>query len=41
MPATTEMVAVVAMAKNRVIGDGSGLIWHLPVDLKRVRSLTM
>ena len=41
MPATTEMVAVVAMAKNRVIGDGSGLIWHLPADLKRVRSLTM
>ena len=41
MPATTEMVAVVAMAKNGVIGDGSGLIWHLPADLKRVRSLTM
>ena len=41
MPSTTEMVAVVAMAKNRVIGDGSGLIWHLPADLKRVRSLTM
>ena len=40
MPATTELVAVVAMAKNRVIGDGSGLIWHLPADLKRVRSLT-
>ena len=35
------MVAVVAMARNRVIGDGSGLIWHLPADLKRVRALTM
>ena len=35
------MVAVVAMARNRVIGDGSGLIWHLPADLKRVKSLTM
>ena len=36
-----EMVAVVAMAQNRVIGDGSGLIWHLPADLKRVKALTM
>ena len=35
------MVAVVAMAQNRVIGDGTGLIWHLPADLKRVKSLTM
>lgn len=33
--------AVVAMATNRVIGDGAGLIWHLPDDLKRVKSLTM
>ena len=30
------MVAVVAMAQNRVIGDGAGLIWHLPADLCRV-----
>jgi dihydrofolate reductase len=36
-----EMVAVVAMARNRVIGDGAGLIWHLPADLKRVKLLTM
>ena len=36
-----EMVAVVAMARNRVIGDGAGLIWHLPADLKRVKALTM
>ena len=33
--------AVVAMGTNRVIGDGTGLIWHLPDDLKRVKSLTM
>ena len=33
--------AVVAMANNRIIGDGTGLIWHLPDDLKRVKSLTM
>ena len=35
------MSAVVAMASNRIIGDGTGLIWHLPDDLKRVKSLTM
>ena len=35
------MTAVVAMAENRVIGDGTGLIWHIPDDLKRVRALTM
>ena len=35
------MSAVVAMASNRVIGDGTGLIWHLPDDLKRVKYLTM
>ena len=35
------MTAVVAMAQNRVIGDGNGLIWHIPDDLKRVKTLTM
>ena len=34
------LVAVVAMARNRVIGDGEKLLWHLPDDLKRVKSLT-
>ena len=29
-----EMTAVVAMAENRIIGDGKGLIWHIPNDLK-------
>lgn len=36
-----QMVCVVAMARNRVIGDGDDLIWHLPGDLKRVKQLTM
>ena len=36
-----QMVCVVAMAENRVIGDGTGLVWHVPGDLKRVKSLTM
>ena len=36
-----QMVCVVAMANNRVIGDGDSLIWHLPGDLARVKSITM
>ena len=35
------LVAVVAMARNRVIGDGEKLLWHLPGDLARVKALTM
>ncbi|MGC6530683.1 MAG: dihydrofolate reductase [Candidatus Puniceispirillaceae bacterium] len=35
------VVAVVAMAANRVIGDGDDLLWHLPGDLRRVKALTM
>ena len=35
------IVCVVAMAENRVIGDGQDLLWHLPGDLKRVKALTM
>ena len=36
-----EVICVVAMGNNRVIGDGEGLLWHLPNDLKRVKALTM
>jgi len=32
---------IVAMSKNRVIGDSNRLIWHLPEDLKRFKELTM
>ena len=35
------VTAVVAMARNRVIGDGEQLLWHLPGDLPRVKALTM
>src|SRR3982751_4979801 len=33
--------ALVAMAKNRVIGCNNALPWHLPPDLKHFRSLTV
>ncbi len=36
-----QMTAVVAMAENHVIGDGNGLVWHIPNDLKRVKALTL
>jgi dihydrofolate reductase len=31
---------IVAMSKNRVIGNNNTLIWHLPEDLKRFKELT-
>lgn len=35
------IVIIVAMARNGVIGAGNKLPWHLPGDLKRFRKLTM
>jgi len=32
---------VAAMDRNRLIGAGNRLPWHLPADLKRFKSLTM
>lgn len=31
---------IVAISKNRVIGDSNRLIWHLPADLKRFKEIT-
>ena len=36
-----EVVLVVAIAANGVIGMTGGLPWHLPEDLARVKALTM
>jgi dihydrofolate reductase len=32
---------IVAVAKNNVLGKENKLLWHLPADLKRLKSLTM
>ena len=32
---------IVAMARNRVIGAGNKIPWHLPNELKLFKSLTM
>ena len=35
------LVHVVAVGRNGVIGDESGLLWRLPSDLKRFKAITM
>jgi dihydrofolate reductase len=35
------LAIVAAIAENGVIGDGRGLPWHLPSDLKHFRRVTM
>lgn len=32
---------VVAMGRNRAIGKGNTLLWHIPDDLKRFKALTL
>lgn len=32
---------IVAMARNRVIGRGNDLPWHIPEDLKRFKAMTL
>lgn len=38
---TTRVHCIVAMARNRVIGCGGKLPWHLPEDMKHFREMTM
>lgn len=33
--------SIVAIAKNHVIGNGGGMIWHLPEDLKHFKRTTL
>jgi dihydrofolate reductase len=40
-PARTPLAIVAAIAENGVIGDGRGLPWRLPSDLKHFRGITM
>lgn len=40
-PRPPRVSIIVAMARNRVIGAGGKLPWHLPSDLKRFKALTM
>ena len=37
----TEMIAVVAMAENRVIGRNNSLPWRLPNDMRHFMETTM
>jgi|TARA_B110000881_G_scaffold123055_1_gene108120 dihydrofolate reductase len=35
------IICIVAMNEKRIIGDGQKLLWHIPGDLKRLKSMTM
>ena len=37
----SEIVLVVAIADNGVIGKDGGIPWHIPEDMKRFKALTM
>ena len=37
----SSVVAVVAIGKNRELGKGGRLLWHIPDDLKRFKELTL
>ena len=37
----SEIVLVVAIADNGVIGSNGAIPWHIPEDLKRFKALTM
>lgn len=36
-----KIILIAAMAKNRVIGRGNGIPWHIPSELQRFKALTM
>ena len=40
-PPLPKMIAVAAMASNRVIGKGGKLPWHLPEDLRFFKQTTL
>jgi len=40
-PEKVPLAIVAAIAENGVIGDGRGMPWHLPSDLKHFRKITM
>ncbi len=35
------IVTIVAVSKDFIIGDGHKMLWHLPNDLKRLKSITL
>ena len=37
----TDLVLIAAVARNGTIGDGAGLLWHLPEDQRYLRAQTM
>ena len=40
MPSNPHLVAIAAQTRNRVIGKGGGMPWHLPADFAHFRALS-
>ena len=40
-PGTPRISLIAALARNRVIGRGNTMPWHIPADLKRFKALTL
>jgi dihydrofolate reductase len=40
-PQASRLSVIVAMARNRVIGAGNKIPWHLPAELKLFKTITM
>lgn len=38
--AELRIVAIAAVADNGVIGDGTGMLWHIPADFRRFKQVT-
>jgi len=36
-----KLTAIAAVARNRVIGDGTGMLWNIPEDFARFKAITM
>jgi dihydrofolate reductase len=36
-----EVIAIAAIGKSRVLGEGNELVWHIPDDLKRFKAETL
>ncbi|MEN8139728.1 MAG: dihydrofolate reductase [Thermodesulfobacteriota bacterium] len=41
MPGRYELISLVAMAKNRVIGHANQIPWHIPEDVRLFKEVTM
>jgi dihydrofolate reductase len=41
VPSSPSLTAIAAVGANGVIGDGAGMLWHVPEDFARFKRVTM